>query len=338
MIDHLAYIVFFQLIGLCLIVYFYRIKVPEPMRSAGGYNKQVFILFTVIILSYIYVASVGFPLLNANVNYAKLSFNSNPLAARLIRVVLPCLVFVLAFKFILKKKIFLVTASLMLLTGFKGYVVSYLIVPLLHARVLSGRKIGFKILSLGLFGLASLILFVAYVEQVAILNVFKFIFLRLTIAQYESLIVIVENFDQISKANPILQSFDAALSKFGIGDVKPFNHDLYTYMTGSNPNNIQLATTALVEVYLVFGPVAALVWSLIELIFVMLMLSLFTRYRQNNLALLVLFFSYLCFLDIVFNGNVGLKILDFIVSLSILLTVYIGFGYIYKLLPKRNKK
>ena len=60
MIDHLAYIVFFQLIGLCLIVYFYRIKVPESTRSAGGYNKLVhFIYRNNPIL--IYVASVGFP-------------------------------------------------------------------------------------------------------------------------------------------------------------------------------------------------------------------------------------------------------------------------------------
>lgn len=337
MIDHLTYIVSFQLICLTLIIARHWVKVPMLSPSSLGYQKLIFILFVVTILSYLYVASVGFPLLSANVNYAKLSFNSNPLAARLIRVVIPCILFVIAFRFILKKKFFFLSAVLMLLTGFKGYVVSYLLVPLIHAQILAGRKFGSRIFKISLLGIPFLLFFVSYIENLSILNVFKFIFLRLTVAQHESIIVIADNYGAISNSNPILQSFAAALSKFGIGDVKPFNHDLYTYMHGSNPNNIQLSTSLLVEVYLVFGPIAALIWSGLELLTVMWIFGRFYQYRQSVARLLILFFSYLYFIDVIFNGNVGLKIVDYILSLFVLLTVYFSFGKIYMLLPKRRK-
>ena len=336
MIDNLSIIVLLQIMAVLTVMFLFKIRnAREFLSIKKSLNELDFILLFFVFLSFLYLASLGFPLLSDNVNYAKLAFNSNPIAARIVRLLIPCVLFVLVFRFGTKPLRYITVPTILLLTGFKGYLVTYFMLPIVYAMSLSGRSFNSRTLMVGALLFLMLLGTISYIERVDLHLVFYFIFLRLTVSQNESLIVISDHFSTISNSNSIIMSFQSALSKFGMADVKPLNHELFTLMSGSNPNNIQLAIPFVAEIYVLYGPIFALLWIAIETYLLTTIIFLFYRFRKSNLKLMMNFMFYMTLSDVAFNGNIGIKVVDLLLSVIFLVLAYTLVQKLFRSLPKK---
>lgn len=336
MIDNLSIIISLQILGILTAMIFFRMRNAQKDQSIKYSLKELdFIIIFFIFLSLLYLASLGFPLLSSNVNYAKLSFNSNPIAARIVRLLIPCLLFVLVFRFGTGTLRYITVPAILLLTGFKGYLVTYFMLPIVYAMSVSGRSFNYRTLMLAGLMLCLLLFIISYIERVEIGLVFYFIFLRLTVSQNESLIVISDYFSKVSETNSIVTSFQAAASKFGLSNVKPLNHELFSLMHGDNPNNIQLAIPFVAEIYVSFGPIFAFFWVAVELYLLVIIISWFYKFRRSNLKLMINFMLYMTLSDIAFSGNAGIKLVDLLFSSIFLTVAYKTVQTIFRSLPKK---
>lgn len=293
-------------------------------------NSTVLFLYITLFVIAIYMISIGLPGFQHDAASAKLRVNSNPVYSRFIRVILPVSIVVYgsAFRRLPSKKFLFFTLILLLATGFKGYVISFLLIPVMTVLYFLNRLSLTMIALLVLVALLLLYVSTWIVIGVQITEFFPYLMARATVSQSESLMVIFSDLSKYEKFPVFYQSFLSVFNRLGFEFVS-LNEQLFTDLHGSNPYRMQLAIPAIIEVYLKIGYLGAILFLVT---FSMLIIFLEKRLRlafinRKFVRLAICYIVLVGCMDFFSNGNVASKVVDMILSSIFFYVVYITLSF-----------
>lgn len=290
---------------------------------------DVFLLF-VLLVSIGYIISIGVPGFQSDAASAKLRVNSNPLLSRFIRILLPVTIVIYGSKFeaLPNKTVLAVIFLILLSTGFKGYIISYFMIPIMLVLFYL-NKLKFKTILLLLLTMV-LLLYLSIWLALGINNLdfLSYIFLRATVSQSESILLVLSNLDVYEKFPVFSASFLSVFNRFGFEFVS-LNERLFTDLHGNNPYRMQLAIPAALEIYLKFGLTGVFVFIALFLVLIIYLERKMGEYfRKKCLLKLSFTFIILIFsLDFFSNGNIASKLIDMLLSSIYFALMYYVFSF-----------
>lgn len=280
-------------------------------------HELVLYQYLTLIIIITYLVLIGFPGFQSDAASAKLRVNSNPVLSRFIRVILPVMIVIYASKFrqLPNPKVLGLIFILLLGTGFKGYIISFLLIPSITALYFLNR-LSFKMFILTVL-CSFLLLYISLWIAVGISpsNFLSYLILRGTVSQSESLMVVFSNIPKYENFPVFFNSFASTLNRFGL-NFTSLNEQLFTDLHGSNPYRMQLAIPAIVEFYLKFGLIGVTIFAALFTVFVISLEKRLRKYfaQKKLLKLGICYIIFTVSMDFFSNGNVGSKIIDMVLS------------------------
>lgn len=326
-------------------------KISSLFRVSSPFSFALFslILLNVLLVGYLFLKS-GIPLFATSAEIAKVDIvfdGGNWMLVRCLRIFLPILLlilflYVLAVKKWLAKIGFILLLFLMvviyLFYGYKGYFLSYIVIPILFLWAIV-RKIRFKEIIL----LTVLALFVAVplvgkmLNTVNIAEISSFAFHRYTTLSAEGVDYIVNDLVKdrgVFKGETFVMDMKGLLHKAGVsqGEVLNFNAFLVKDKTGSNPQGrVQIASTLFGEFYANFGLIGSLLGVFIAGFFLQLLYLKSVRSSKDILFLPLFIFFQIAFLSAINTGHTLITLIDMGICAVFILFLLLVFYIFFKL-------
>jgi len=266
----------------------------------------------------------GMPLLSGDPNAAKVLLSESWLLMRGLRFIVPIVVFLRCYLYFAHGEkwssgdkflggFFLLMAAG---SGYKGYVLSYLILPGVFAYSIYSRARSSVVKALGVsfIGLVIVVLNIAFNEGLSVTDGLAFLFFRVSYAQAEGSINIILHPDNFSGISPMALNIQSLLTRVSGGaEVLNFNAFVFDVIHGENPFKMQISVPLFVESSLEAGYWGALAILLAELVLLRTFLRTFAT-RSTLISLGLTFGVFLLFVDVAMNGGLLLRLIDLAIS------------------------
>jgi hypothetical protein len=280
----------------------------------------------------------GVPLLSGDPNAAKVLLSDSWLLMRGLRFIVPVVVFVRLYLYFVEKAklqfgdwtLALFFVLIAAASGYKGYVLSYIMLPAIFAFSLfsNSRWSPIKSALLAVLGTLFVVANIAFNEGLSLSDGFQFFFFRISFAQAEGALHIMMHPHEYIDVSPMALNVNALLGRvFGGEGSMNFNAVVFDMIHGENPLKMQISVPLFMEFYLEAGIVGALSVLFGELIFFRFMLVRF--FAETGLFPLGLTFgTFLLFIDVVMNGGVILRFLDWLISAGLLFSLVLLIRFV----------
>jgi len=209
--------------------------------------------------------------------------------------------------------IFIISSLLM---GYKGYIYTYIIIPVAIAMYYYGKL---KISTFFLFILFIIpfgAFLVSYIEHADYLTSIFFILYRLTSNQAEATVYILNNMDMYNQISIQMIDLSNFMYKFiGLGNEDNFNSLVFKHIHDANPYKMQVAIPLITEFFVEFGILGLFVISLFEIILIFYIHKLLTKLKTNSYYGIYIMAS-IYIIDIISNGGIIFKLFDTLIIFS----------------------
>lgn len=272
---------------------------------------------------------IGVPTLADDPNVAKTMLQEHPLLIRWYRFFLPaCIVLMICgirssghYQLNLKHISFIAFGLLVgILLGFKGFILTYILIPLLIAVAGNFRFPVSRLVLLGLFGTVASILLAAFIERLSVIEAAIFFATRITVVQALGPSQTLQEIDSLQGYNVLSHDLSTALYRMGIdgGAAQSFNAYMFERVMGENPYGMEVTVPFALGFMIQFGFAGLVVASFIE---TMLAVFLFRKSAScgvrgdSPIMYTVLVLVSMAFIDAALNGVLAIRALDFTISL-----------------------
>lgn len=292
------------------------------------------------ILTFFAYLQHGMPLLSGDPNAAKVLLSDSWLLMRGLRFIVPIVVFLRCYLYFAHGEkwsagdkflggFFLLIAAG---SGYKGYVLSYLILPGVFAYSVysKARSSLIKTFGVAMIGLVLVVLNIAFNEGLSVADGLAFLFLRVSYAQAEGSINIILHPDNFVGISPMGLNVQSLLTRVSGGaEVLNFNAFVFDVIHGENPFKMQISVPLFVEASLEAGNWGVFAILAAELILLRTFLRTFAI-RSTLISLGLTFGMFLLFVDVAMNGGLLLRLIDLGISSALfLISVFVVKIFIF---------
>ena len=311
-----------------------RVKAFSYKKIYTNFIKFSFItLFFVLALIFI---KNGIPTLSDNPNLVKVGLSHTPILMRFWRFYMPILLvaIVLGRLYTIGRLLFvdyvliaLLTFSILLM-GYKGYVLSLIIYPLMFIYYYLGKIKLYKIILL----IPLIVIvgggFVAYIQHINIINSYSFIFLRLTAGVAEGTKFVLDNFHLFNNLHVQYMNISNLFYKaFHIGSEYNINSLIFYHIHGANPYKMSVDLPLFMQLFIEFG-IAGLITDMILEIGVVIWMHKFLFKKNNHIlfGFYIIAFSYI--LHIFGGAGLAYAVMD-LVGTTVIFALFFTLTYIF---------
>ena len=308
----------------------------KPLSEFEGIENFVTISFYISAsASFALLFLTNFPLLTVDSELSKLSLSDYPILARFLRIALPIYSVLLIFytkNNFLKILSVILTISFLLLSGYKGYIFSYLISLVLFMSYTLNIRNLIKYIPLFIFSSIVFLISIPLITNQSLNNYFFFLLGRLTFGEIEGAVILFQNLDFFSQINPFSQGIYNFFSKLGLTEkyILNINEKLFELIHGSNDFYMQIALPTSFEFYILFGAGGFIIFLVIELFLIIKLNNWLSSISSKRMAGIKIYTS-IFLIDVLCHGNPAFKLIDFFVTLIIFISPLIFISFL-----KRN--
>ncbi len=289
---------------------------------------------------------IGVPTLADDPNVAKTMLQEHPILIRWYRFFLPACIILMICAIKINSQLlngkhlaFIGFGFLMgLMLGFKGFILTYVLIPLAIAVAGNFKLRVSRIILMGIFGVIVSVSLVAFIERLTVREAAFFFATRITVVQALGPSQSLHEIENLRGYDVISHDLSTAMYRIGWegGTAQSFNAYMFEQVMGENQYGMEVTVPFSLGFMIQFGFIGLLVASFIE---TALAVVLFRKTdsigaRGNSpMVYTIMVLASMAFIDAALNGVLSIRALDFLVSLLF----FAPFMWLVKscLMPKR---
>jgi hypothetical protein len=289
---------------------------------------------------------IGVPTLADDPNVAKTMLQEHPLLIRWYRFFLPACIILMICAIRINSQLlnskhlaFIGLGFLMgLMLGFKGFILTYVLIPLAIAVAGNFKLRVSRIILMGLFGVIVSVSLAAFIERLTANDAILFFATRITVVQALGPSQSLHEIENLHGYDVISHDLSTAMYRIGWegGTAQSFNAYMFEQVMGENPYGMEVTVPFSLGFMIQFGFIGLVVASFIETVLAVLLFrktdSIGAR-GNSPMVYTIMVLASMAYIDAALNGVLSIRVLDFLVSLLF----FAPFIWLVKnsLMPKR---